>query len=487
MSQQPNIKRNYAYNMAYQVLALLVPLVTIPYVSRVLGADGVGTYSFCLSIVTYFTLASALGVQGYGAREIACARDDRDARTRLFWELAAMVGVTTLAATAAWLALCFAVPDYTPYFLAFTPMLASVALDVSWFYIGLEKMGHVVVRNSLVKLSGLALLLAFVRTADDLVAYILVNSLVQLAGNLSMWPSLRGLVGRPPARLWLSDHFRQTLVYFVPALATSLYTVLDKTLIGLITGDPAQNGFYEQADKVVRMAMTLTFTSVNLAMGPRISYLLANGATDEARERAVRSFDFILLVGFAFAFGIAGVAEAFVPVFFGEGYGPVVGLLWMMSPLVVVVGVSNCLGSQYYIPAGKRAQSARYICAGAAANVALSLALVPAFGMYGAVAGSFAAEALITALYVSGCGGFLGWAEVWRCTWRRLLAGALALAAALALGRCVRADALVVLVAQAPAFAAVYAGALAAMRDGMLASLAGMARRRLLAGRGKGA
>lgn len=478
---QPSVKKNYAYNMAYQVLALLVPFITIPYVSRVLGADGVGTYSFSLSIVTYFMLASALGVQGYGVREIARSRDDFDLCSKLFWGITLTIALTTGACAIAWVGLSFAFPESTLLFLAFTPMLVSVAFDISWFYVGLEKMGHVVLRNTIVKLLGVVLLFALVHSPDDLIVYILINSGVQLAGNLSMWFTLSGLVSSPSFKdANLRRHFRESLVYFVPTLATSLYTVLDKTLIGVITGDSFQNGYYEQADKVVRMAMTLTFTSVNLVLGARLAYLFEKGEVDEARERALRSLDFIMLLGCAFAFGIAGVADTFVPLFFGVGFEPVANLLRFMCPLILIIGVSNCLGSQYYTPSGRRAQSARYIVVGAVCNIALSLALIPFLGMYGAVIGSTAAEVLITVLYIVNCNRFFTWRAIWSRTWPRVVAGVLAIAVALTCDALLAMGSLEMLIVQAIAFGVVYLAVLAIMKDKMLADVLNMFKKRLV-------
>ena len=479
MTEQPNLKKNYAYNMAYQVLALLVPFVTIPYVSRVLGASGVGTYSFSLSAVTYFMMVAALGVQGYGSREISRLRDDRARYSKEFWEISLLVGLTTVACTVAWVCLAFASTGYTLYFMGLAPMLVSVAFDISWFYIGLEKMGHVVLRNTIVKVLGVVLLFALVRTADDLMTYILINSCVQLAGNASMWATLPGMVDRPRLReMKLGLHFKETLVYFVPALATTLYTVLNKTMIGLITGDPFQNGYYEQADKVIRMAMTLTFTSVNVVMGARLAYLFEKGAVDEARERAHKSLDFILLLAYAFTFGIAGVASFFVPVFFGEGYEPVILLLWLMCPLIVVIGVSNCLGTQYYTPSGRRAQSARYILIGAASNIALSLALIPPLGMYGAVAGSAAAEVLITTLYIARCNRFIKLSAVWTRSWKRIIAGLFGMMVAMGCATILELPGIAVLLVQVVIFAIVYFGLLSIMQNNMMFYLFGWVRNR---------
>ena len=271
-----------------------------------------------------------------------------------------------------------------------------------------------------------------------------------------MWVMVPELTIKPRlSDFAIRKHFHETLIYFVPAFATSLYTVLDKTLIGTITGDAFQNGYYEQADKIVRMAMTLTFTAVNLVMGARMSYLFGKGNVSEAKQRTMSTLGFVLFLGYAFAFGIASIAQSFVPLFFGLGYEPVIGLLWLMCPLIIIIGISNCLGSLYYTPSGKRAQSARYIIAGAIANLVLSLLLIPKMGMYGAVIGSTTAEVLITCLYVRNC-SFISWSEIWQLSFSRLIVATFAFIISMLIGKIGTTSLFLTLVLQIISFAAIY-------------------------------
>lgn len=424
MSATPSVKKNYIYSLLYQILTMITPFITAPYVARVLGADGVGIYSYTQSYMTYFTMIAALGTSSYGMREIAQCRNNKAQYSKKFWEIELLTVLTTLICLAFWIILVFYSDEYRSYFIALIPMLLATMFDISWFYTGHEKIGYTVFWNALCKIIGVICIYLFIKNKSDVAIYIFINAFIHLLGNVSMWIFLpKMLVKVNPKEFEIKKHFKETLVYFVPTVATTVYTVLDKTLIGAITQDSYQNGYYEQATKIVNMAKTAVFVSVNTVMSARISYLFSENRIKEIRARIEKSLDFILLLGFAVTFGIIAVAEDFVPIFFGKGYEPVIILLYWMSPLILIIGVSNCLGSQYYTPAGLRAQSSRYIIIGATINLVMNIILIPRFGAIGAIIGSIIAELTITFLYFKNCSGFLTIKQVLQCTHKRIVAG----------------------------------------------------------------
>ncbi len=295
-----------------------------------------------------------------------------------------------------------------------------------------------------------------------------------MLGNLSMWTYLPKMLVRVDFRtLHIKRHLKETLVYFIPTIATSIYTVLDKTLIGLITQDSYQNGYYEQATKIISIVKTAVFTAVNSVMGARMSYLFAQEKYDEIHRRIRRSMDFILLLGFGAVFGILGIAGRFVPLFFGEGYEPVVNLLCLMTPLILIIGVSNCLGSQYYTPSGQRSRSAKYLIVGSVVNLCLNLCLIPFWGASGAVVASVVAELTITVLYVAKCDGYISPLMLVRLSWKRLLSGGVMYLAIYVFGRLCPAGDIVVLIWQVVLGVCVYFVLLCLLRDDMLLELIG--------------
>ena len=427
---EPSLKKNFVLSTAYQILLMIVPFITAPYVSRVLTADGVGTYSFTNSNQMYFAMFAALGTVSYGSREIARSRNNKELRSKIFWEIEFLTVITSTICLILYGGFVAIINQYKVYYLILSLNLVAVMLDISWFYTGMEQLKYIVGPNAVFKVLGVLSIFIFIKTKEDLTLYILIMTLVTLLGNATMWISLPKFVCRVNVRLFeLKKHFRETLVYFVPTIATSVYTILDKTLIGVITTDTSENGYYEQATKIINMAKSLTFTSLNTLLGARISFLFAEKRLEEVKERIKTSVDYILFMGIGICLGIVSIAPRFVPVFFGEGYGPVVQLLYFLSPIILIIGVSNCLGAQYYNPAGLRALSAKFIIVGSIVNLILNLILIPNFRSTGAVIATLAAELVITILYMNYCDGFFRFRMLLFLGWKKIIAGIIMLIA----------------------------------------------------------
>ena len=422
----PSIKKNFVYSTAYQILTMAVPFITTPYVSRVLGADGIGIYSFTSSVVAFFTMFAALGVMSYGAREISRVRNNRSLLSRLFWEIELLVAFSTAVCLLLWGVWMICAPKYNVIYLILSMSIIGVVADISWFFTGLEQFKYIVLRNSTVKFLGTISLFVFIREKDDLNLYIFLMTLINLLGAFSMWMYIPQMVDRVNwSTLHVRKHFGETLVYFIPTIATSLYTILNKVLLGFIGDDIRDNGYYEQANRIINICQMLTFTALNRVLGARIAFLFVENKIEEIQKRIEKSLHYILFTGLGLIFGLQALTPRFVPWFFGAGFEPVIFLLQLLSPIILIIGISNCLGSQYYTPAGLRKQSARYIIVGAVVNLVLNLILIPYFGAIGAVSGSLVAELTITCLYVYNCGEYLTLSQLGRNGWRKVIAGIL--------------------------------------------------------------
>ena len=419
----PSVKRNIALNTAYQILNMVIPFITAPYVSRVLGAEGIGIFSYTSSILAYFTMFSSLGTTSYGIREISRVRDNRQLLSKLFWEIELLVICTTSLCSLLWGIWIIVAPEYNIIYLILSMGLIGVVADISWFFTGLEQFEYIVIRNSVVKLVGIISLFVFIHEEDDLQLYIFIMSLINLLGVLSMWIYVPKLVDKMDWKsLSIKKHYKETLVYFIPTISISVYTILNKILLGIIGGDIRENGYYEQANRIIMICQTVTFGSINIVIGSRASYLFAENKFKEMFLRIDQTLNYILLIGLGLVAGLVSLSPRFVPWFFGQGFEPVVLLIQLLSPLLIIIGISNCLGWQYYTPAGLRKQSARFIIVGAIVNLILNLILIPRFGAVGAVVGSLMAELSITILYFSNCKDFMTLRQIFRNGWRKLTA-----------------------------------------------------------------
>ena len=444
-----SLKCNFAYSMMFQIFTMITPFVTAPYVSRVLGPDGIGIQSYTGSIQSYFLLFAALGTASYGNREISQARDNKEAYSKKFYEIELITVLTCIVCLLAWIGLIFFDKKNQIYYIAMIPYIFGAMFDISWFYNGLENFKTTVTCNMLFKTIGIVAIFMFVKDENDLVLYILIMAITTMLANLSMWIYLPHYVCKITFKsLMLKDHFKQTLMYFIPTIATSIYTVLDKTLIGVITQNDAQNGYYEQATKIINMAKSVSFNAVNAVVGVRISYLFVDNKMEEIRDRISKSMDFILFMTIGCGFGIAGVAKILVPLFFGKGYDQVITLLYIFAPIITIIGISNCLGSQYYTPSGRRNDSTKYLLCGSAVNLILNLCLIGKYGANGAAFASVLAEFCITFLYVKKSNGFMKFEKLFSLMYKKVVAGLLMCFAVISLGKFLHMNKLLVLSCQ---------------------------------------
>lgn len=419
-----SVKKGILLNTIYQVLSIIIPFITTPYISRVLGPDGVGAYSYTHSLVTYFTMFAALGTITYGAREISRKRDNKMEMSKTFWEIEILTIITSLVSIVVWIIFSILYKSYTIYMLILTMFLVNTMFDISWLYVGLEKFKYTVSINSIFKILGVILLFTFIKNSNDLYLYIFIVSFNTLLGTLSLWMFLpKVLIKVKLNKLNIKHHFKETMIYFVPTVATSVYTVLDKTLLGIIVNDFSENGYYEQATKVIDLCKTLTFTSLNLVLGSRISYLYSKGKYEEIKDKISNSIDYILFMSIGIIFGLLAISDVFVIKFFGENYSNVSLLLKLLSPVLLIIGISNCLGSHYYNPAGLRKQSAKYIIIGCLINLIMNLLLIPHFRGVGAIIGTLSAELVITILYLINCNNYLSLETIIKKSYKKIISG----------------------------------------------------------------
>lgn len=419
-----SIKKNLIFSTFYQILILIIPFITAPYISRVIGPKGVGIYSYTNSIQMYFSIFAALGTISYGAREIARNRDDEYKRSKIFWEIEILTIITSSICLIFWGILIGFSKEYKIYYIILTMNLLNTMFDISWFYTGIEQLKYTITQNSIFKILGVILLFSLVKDSDDLTLYMLIMSLTTLLGTMSMWIYLPKFIKKINiSNLKIIPHFKETLIYFIPTIATSIYTILDKTLIGTITKNAEENGYYEQATKIINMTKAITFTSLNTVLGARISYLFAEEKLQEIKNKIDMSINYILFMGIGIMFGLMGIADIFVPIFFGQGYDKVIILIKILSPLVIIIGISNCLGAQYYNPAGLRAKSAKFIIIGSIVNLILNLILIPKYWSYGASIATIIAELVITLLYLKNCGDFFILKNLIKFSWKKIIAG----------------------------------------------------------------
>lgn len=394
-----SIKKNYFYNLVYQLFLVVVPTVVTPYVARVLGDEGSGQYSFTYSLLTYFTLFAALGFGYYAQRLVAKHQGDKRQQSIDFWEVMIARAVPVVATLAVYLLLIFLgvyEEKYKLLMIILTIEVVSVFFNIAFFFQGNEEFGKTVLRNVIVKSLGIAAIFLFVRDAGDLWVYALIQALTVFFANISLWLYLP----RALTRVSLSDlhpmaHLKPAFFLFLPTIATSVYTSLDKTFIGLITHSDSENGNYEYAEKLVKMAM-MAVTSLGVVMIPRNARKFEERDLAGVRDNINRSTRFVLCLGIPMTLGIVAVADNLIPWFLGGGYDKAANLMKLLAPLILIIGLSNVFGLQYLVPSGQDKRFTIAITAGAFTNLALNCVMIYFFASYGAAVATLIAEAVVT-------------------------------------------------------------------------------------------
>lgn len=390
-----SLAKNYIYNLIYQILVLILPLITTPYLSRVLNSEGIGIYSYTISIVTYFILFGSLGIAMYGQREIAYIREDKENTTYTFWEIVILRIITMTLSLIVFYITFVNGTSYQIYYKILMIELLSNVIDISWFFQGQEEFKKTISRNIIVKIISIICIFIFVKTKEDLITYILIYVLSNLVGNLTLWIYIPKYIQKIEfKKLNLIKHLKPTISLFVPQIAMQIYTVLDKTMIGNILGDMNQVGNYEQSQKIIRIALTIV-TALGTVVSPRIANTMANNKKEEVNGYISRSFRFVWMIGIPIMFGIMAISNTVVPWFLGKGYEQSINLLRIGSILIMAVGLNNVSGIQYLIPAKKQNLYTKSVAIGAIFNFIFNLVLIRYLKAEGAIIASVGAEILI--------------------------------------------------------------------------------------------
>ena len=384
-------KKNAAYNVAYRVFSILLPLVTAPYLDRTVGPAGVGLYTGAWTMSEIFCMVGMLGLADYGVRAIAQARDDRERLDRTFsgiWQMQLMVaGIALLF----WFGYVFLIAgEEKTIALHLTMMSVSCLCNLEWCLMGLDQFKSIALRNTFVKVAAAVSAFLFVKSLDDLWIYGFVWSLATLLGNLSCALVLKGKVSyhRVSFRETLK-HLRPCAVLFISVAAVSVYRKMDKVMVYNIAGKE-QNGFYENAEKII-YCLSGFISAIGTVMMSKVSHMQEKGETEKIARNIDRSMNLIICMVSAMAFGVAAVADRFAPLFYrNSSYS---GML--MIPLgftLIMIGFANVIRTQVVLPQKRDHIFVKSVCCGALVNLAANACLIPSMKSMGAVVGTLLAE-----------------------------------------------------------------------------------------------
>lgn len=374
---------------------MIIPLVTVPYVSRVIGADGVGQYSYTYSIAQYFLLFGMLGIEHYGNRSIAKVRDNEALRNKTFSEIYSLqliIASTSIAIYIPFVLLWNKVDNVLGMLQVFYVLAA--AFDINWLFFGMEDFKLTVTRKIVIKIVNLVGIFVFIRERGDVWKYVLLLSLGYFVAQSSMWLFVNRYVR---FKFCVSQnagrHLKEALILFVPTIAISVYRMMDKVMLGSMSS-MLETGYYESAEKIITICTTF-ISAFGAVMMPRMSNLLGQGEVAKMKQLFVRAMEIAMFIGCAVCFGIISISADFVPIFFGDGYEPSVLVSQMLASTVVFITWSCIIRTLYLIPAEKNRIYITSVSVSAVINIVVNYLMIPRYGAAGAAVGTMTAEIMV--------------------------------------------------------------------------------------------
>lgn len=415
--------KNYLYNAGYQILLMLAPVITTPYVSRILGANNNGINTYTNGWVTFFYLAGQLGISLYGNREIAYQRNDKYKRSKIFWEIISLQLLASSIALIAYITVVLMFSSaFKAYFLLQALWIVAYGIDVSWYFMGMEDFKKTVSRNTIVKLMTIALIFILVRNKNDLAKYIFLLGFAQLAGSMTLWPYLRRSIQWVKIRTWRPfKHFYPALLLFIPTITTQIYLVVNRIMLGRMAPQAAVSQF-NFGDNIVKLVLAIV-TATGTVMLPHMANKFASGDIKGVHDSLYRSFDFVTAIATPLMFGLMAIAYKFAPWFLGNEYGPTGGVIFFEAPAILMIAWSNVTGTQYLMPIHREHEFTISVTIGAVINVIANLFLISLYSANGAAIATVISEFSVTAVQLFYIRGTIRRRKLFAPIWRYLLSG----------------------------------------------------------------
>ena len=375
--------RNYLYNIIYQVLLIIVPLITAPYLARVLSSESLGVYGYINSVVSVITTFGLLGLQSYGFRQIAYDRDNQNTLNSSFSSIYELRILLLLIITAIYIPFSL-ISTYRVFFLIQYALIVAQFIDISWLFIGIEDLRIVSFRNLLAKILSVIGIMLLVKNDDDLWLYFALFAFITLVTAISVYPiALKHVRFCFQGITAIGIHIVPALKLFIPQIATTLYLQFDKIMLKNITGSASQVAYYDYAEKIINIPLAV-ITALSTVMMPRFANLYAKGDEKTLAVYLHKVVSFALFIGIPMMFGMATIAEDFIPWYLGEEYKATIIAIIILCPVCVITALSNVFGAQYLSAVNKTNVLTIAYYGAAAINIGGNMLMIPKYGYTGA-------------------------------------------------------------------------------------------------------
>lgn len=390
-----SVKKNFIYNLSYQILIMILPLITTPYISRVIGPTGIGIQSYTYSIANYFVLFAMLGVNNHGNRSIAMVRNNKEKLQRTFVSIYSVQFIMSAIMIALYsVYIIFIVKENKIICIIQAIYIISALLDINWFFFGMEQFKLTVVRNTVIKLFSILSIFILVRNSNDLYLYSLILALGTLISQFILWKYLNKYISFVKvSKEEILAQVKPILILFIPVIAVSIYKIMDKIMLGSMSS-MTQVGFFENSEKIINIPLGV-ITALGTVMLPKMSNLYATGNEKEGNKYIGLSLEFVMFISVGAMFGLIGVSPILIPIFLGNKFIECVNIVSIMSITIVFLAWANVVRTQYLIPKKKDKIYIISTIIGAIINLLINLLLIKKYGAIGASIGTVFAEAAV--------------------------------------------------------------------------------------------
>lgn len=390
-----SVKKNFIYNLSYQILIMILPLITTPYISRVIGPTGIGIQSYTYSIANYFVLFAMLGVNNHGNRSIAMVRNNKEKLQRTFVSIYSVQFIMSAIMIALYsVYIIFIVKENKIICIIQAIYIISALLDINWFFFGMEQFKLTVVRNTVIKLFSILSIFILVRNSNDLYLYSLILALGTLISQFILWKYLNKYISFVKvSKEEILAQVKPILILFIPVIAVSIYKIMDKIMLGSMSS-MTQVGFFENSEKIINIPLGV-ITALGTVMLPKMSNLYATGNEKEGNKYIGLSLEFVMFISVGAMFGLIGVSPILIPIFLGSKFIECVNIVSIMSITIVFLAWANVVRTQYLIPKKKDKIYIISTIIGAIINLLINLLLIKKYGAIGASIGTVFAEAAV--------------------------------------------------------------------------------------------
>jgi len=414
--------KNYFYNLLLTLANLLFPILSFPYVSRVLGPEGIGKVQFVFSFSQYFALVASLGIPVYGMQQIAKHRNDKEGRSKVFSELIAIYLLSTICLFLLYLCVIFTFPYFNAdigIYLAASLMVLLGFSYIDWLFTGMEEFRSIALRAVIFKMIGLTLLYLFVKERSDFRIYLYIMMFSFLGNNILSFFLVRDKVTLVFSGLKLKQHLVPLFFILGTSLASSMYTDMDTVLLGFLSNDRTV-GLYTAAVKLSKITIPFV-TSMTVILMPKVSKDFADNNLVEVQKTINQTFRFLVFFAVPMVFGLALLAPEFIALFSGKDFLPASDSMRLLSLLPIIIGLGHFYLYMVLVPAGKNREMFLCVLGGVIMSLVLNVLLIPHFHEVGSSIANICAEIVVTLLYVYFIRQYFSFTYEWRLVPKAIL------------------------------------------------------------------